>query len=137
MILSILKGSLYNVNDNHNNEEYFDANISNVKRINNDNNSNNISSFIITNITSRILFTTLLIDDGLKFIPIIGSIIGSAIGALCDFGLVIKFGRNANKYFKSKCEADDGTIFFCTRCYEYEAIFKKFKNFSSYDLIYP
>ena len=138
-ILSILKGSLYNVNDNHNNEEYFDADISSVQRINNkDRNSNNISSFIIANISSSILtLTALLIDDGIKVIPIIGAVLGSVIGALCDFGLVIKFGRNANKYFKSKCEADDGTIFFCTRCYEYEAIFKKFKNFSSYDLIYP
>ena len=137
-ILSILKGSLYNLNDNHNNEEFFDANISNVQKINNDNNSNNISSFIIANISSSILpLTTLFIDDGIKCIPIIGAIIGSTIGALCDFGLVLKYGRNANKYFKSKCEADDGTIFFCTRCYEYEAIFKKFQIFSSYDLIYP
>ena len=41
------------------------------------------------------------------------------------------------KYFESKCLTDDGTIFFTTRCSEYEVIFNKFEQFKKFELIYP
>ena len=137
-IISIFDGRLYDANNNQN-EEYFDAEESNVNKIKSKSIIMKNISFFIINLLKGSLFTlaALFIDDGFKFIPIVGSLTGAIIGSLCDFGLVFKFGRNAKKYFKSKCEADDGTLFFCTRCYEYEAIFKKFKNFRSYNLIYP
>lgn len=77
------------------------------------------------------------VDDFLKSCWGIGSIIGMAIGAVADAGLVYNYLSNANNYFESKCRLDDGTIFFCTRCAEYEAIFKRFKQFENYDLVYP
>ena len=138
-LLTIFKGGLYIKNSN-NGEDYFDANISSVQSNKEINKSiiNNIKKYIITSLASSLLTAgALSIDDGLKCIPVIGSILGVALGALCEFGLVINIGRNANKYYKSKCEADDGTLFFCSRCYEYEVIFQKFKKFDSYNLIYP
>lgn len=139
-LLTIFKGGLY-CKDKKIKDEYFDANVSSVNtcdKVNKISIIKNINAFIISSLTSSVLTAgALFIDDGFKFIPIIGSIIGAALGAICDFGLVINFGINANKYYKSKCEADDGTLFFCTRCYEYIIIFKKFKKFDSFNLIYP
>ena len=51
--------------------------------------------------------------------------------------MIIIYGKRANSYYYSKCEFDDGTEFFCVRCHEYEIIFKKFKEFQDYDIIYP
>ena len=77
------------------------------------------------------------IDDVIKSIYGIGTIIGMAVGAVADAGIIINYSRKAKNYFESKCKADDGTLFFCTRCSEYEVIFRKFKQFENFDLIYP
>ena len=145
-IISIFDGRLYDHNIDQSAEEYFDANGSNIDRalLNNSEQSDNnairtgIGGFIISLLSKGVLTSIALFgDDGIKLIPGLGSVIGSILGSICDFALVMIYSNNANKYFKSKCEADDGTLFFCSRCYEYEAIFKKFKNFEIYDLIYP
>ena len=77
------------------------------------------------------------VDDILKCVWGIGSAIGIALGVTIDSGLVLKNLKNAKQYFESKCRADDGTLFFIARCSEYEIIFRKFKQFEDYDLIYP
>lgn len=77
------------------------------------------------------------IDDVIKSLWGIGTVIGMIIGAAADAGIVYKYALNAKRYFESKCKEDDGTIFFCTRCSEYEVIFRKFKQFDEYDLVYP
>ena len=76
-------------------------------------------------------------DDFIKSIWGIGTTIGVALGVVADAGLVYNYLTNAKKYFESKCKADDGTIFFTTRCMEYEIIFQAFKNFENYELVYP
>ena len=88
-----------------------------------------MSSFITT--------TSLLIDDAIKVIPIIGTLFGCLIGSALDFGMIILYGKRANNYFRSKCEADDGTLFFCVRCHEYEVIFKKMNEFDEKYITYP
>ena len=77
------------------------------------------------------------IDDILKLFWGVGSIVGSAVGAIIDGGIIYKYSNNAKKYYESKCKADDGTIFFTTRCAEYEIIFRQFELFKNFDLIYP
>ena len=79
----------------------------------------------------------LVIDDIVKSIWGIGTMVGIALGAVADAGIVYNYLNNARKYFESKCKADDGTIFFITRCIEYEIIFRAFKKFEDYNLIYP
>ena len=79
----------------------------------------------------------LCIDDVIKSVWGIGTIVGIAIGAAADAGIVYHYLSNAKRYFESKCQKDDGTIFFTTRCIEYEIIFRAFKQFENYDLIYP
>ena len=76
------------------------------------------------------------VDDIMKMFPIINTL-GVLVGSTLDIGLAFSFCRDAKKYFESKCKSDDGTIFFITRCYEYEVIFRKFKQFENYELIYP
>ncbi len=86
----------------------------------------------------RIMTVFLLnIDDIIKSFYGIGTIIGMGVGAFADAGIIINYSRKAKNYFESKCKADDGTLFFCTRCAEYEVIFRKFKQFEKFDLIYP
>ncbi len=77
------------------------------------------------------------IDNILKLFWGVGSIVGSAVGAIIDGGIIYKYSNNAKKYYESKCKADDGTIFFTTRCAEYEIIFRQFELFKNFDLIYP
>ena len=81
--------------------------------------------------------TALVIDDGIKAIPVIRTVLGSVVGSIIDFSMLILYAKRAKKYFQSKCRNDDGTIFFCDRCHEYEIIFKKFKGFQNYDIIFP
>ena len=75
------------------------------------------------------------IDDVLKWFWGVGTIIGMIVGSIADAGIVLKYSSNAKKYFESKCREDDGTIFFCTRCAEYEVIFRQFKQFEKYNLV--
>ena len=77
------------------------------------------------------------VDDILKIFWGIGTIVGSALGVIIDGGIIYKYSNNAKKYYESKCRADDGTIFFTTRCAEYEIIFRQFELFKNFDLIYP
>lgn len=84
-----------------------------------------------------LMLFSLTIDDVIKSIWGVGTVVGMIIGAAADSGIVCKYSYNAQKYFESKCKEDDGTIFFCTRCGEYEVIFRKFKQFENYDLIIP
>jgi len=79
----------------------------------------------------------LVIDDAIKCIPVVGTIVGCLVGATIDASMIAYYGKKAKNYFESKCRNDDGTVFFCNRCYEYEIIFNKFKNFDNYDIIYP
>ena len=94
---------------------------------------------IVAEIFAKGIVTMFLlnIDDVIKSLWGIGTVIGMIIGAAADAGIVYKYALNAKRYFESKCKEDDGTIFFCTRCSEYEVIFRKFKQFDEYDLVYP
>lgn len=94
---------------------------------------------VVAEIFAKGIMTMFLlnIDDIIKSLWGIGTVIGMIIGAAADAGIVYKYALNAKRYFESKCKEDDGTIFFCTRCSEYEVIFRKFKQFDEYDLIYP
>ena len=76
------------------------------------------------------------VDDIIKSVWGLGTIAGVAFGALADAGIVYNYLNKAKNYFESKCQADDGTIFFTTRCIEYEIIFRAFKQFEVYELIY-
>ena len=58
-------------------------------------------------------------------------------GTFADAGIALNNLNKTRKYFESKCKADDGTIFFITRCFEYEIIFRALKQFEDYHLIYP
>ena len=78
----------------------------------------------------------LSLDDIIKSVWGLGTIAGVAFGALADAGIVYNYLNKAKNYFESKCQADDGTIFFTTRCIEYEIIFRAFKQFEVYELIY-
>ena len=79
----------------------------------------------------------LSLDDFIKTIWGVGTTIGVVLGAAADAGIVASKCYNSKKYFESKCKADDGTIFFTTRCSEYEIIFRKFKQLQNYDIVYP
>lgn len=78
----------------------------------------------------------LSLDDIIKSIWGIGTIAGIVFGSLADAGIVYNYLNKAKNYFESKCQADDGTIFFTTRCVKYEIIFRAFKQFDNYELIY-
>lgn len=84
-----------------------------------------------------IMAIALNIDDVIKTLWGVGTVIGMAVGAVLDSGIILQYTRYAKKYFESKCKQDDGTLFFCTRCSEYEVIFRKFKNFENYEINYP
>lgn len=110
---------------------------------NNDDNTvfNNRKEFlkIISELLLKSLGTLLLLtlDDIIKTVWGIGTIVGITLGSVVDVGIVYKYLSNAKNYFESKCKNDDGTIFFTTRCIEYEIIFRAFKQFEKFDLIYP
>lgn len=86
---------------------------------------------------SVITATGLVVDDAIKCIPIVGTILGCIVGAALDVSMITFYGKRAKNYFESKSKTDDGTIFFCTRCYEYEIIFKKFNDLQNSNFIYP
>lgn len=129
-IVSILNGKQYVPS----NDEYSDA-TNTSKEV--------VSHVIIFDVIKGILLgsvitaTGLVVDDAIKCIPIIGTILGCIVGSAIDASMLIYYGNKAKNYFESKCKTDDGTIFFCTRCYEYEIIFQKFKDFQNSDIIYP
>lgn len=123
-LLSIYDGKLYNKKENDDKKEN-----TNYKQI----------IKLIAEIFGKgiIMMIALNLDDIIKVVYGVGTLIGMAIGAVMDSGIVFQYARNAKKYFESKCKSDDGTIFFITRCSEYEVIFRKFKEFENYDLKYP
>lgn len=131
-IISVLNGEQY-IRRNEENDEY----------INTDNTAPVLTRVVIFDVIKGLLLgsfmtaTALVIDDGIKAIPVIGTILGCIVGSIIDFGMLLLYGKRAKNYFQSKCQTDDGTIFFCIRCHEYESIFKKFKEFQNYDIIYP
>ena len=131
-IISILNGEKY-VKKNEENDEY----------INTEQSGQMFTKVIIFDIIKGLLLgsfmtaTALVIDDGIKAIPVIGTLLGCIVGSIIDFSMLLLYGNRAKNYFQSKCRTDDGTIFFCIRCHEYEIIFKKFKEFQNYDIIYP
>lgn len=122
-LLSIYKGKLYENNEAVQHETFF-----------------KMSDFlgVIKDLikNTKVLLFLLNVDDFIKMIPMIGSV-GMFAGSVIDTGLTFSFCKDAKNYFESKCEKDDGTIFFITRCSEYEVIFRKFKQFEEYELIYP
>ena len=123
-LLSIYKGKLYENNESNQHEKFYRLNdfFAVVKDL-------------IKN--SKILLFLLNIDNCLKMIPGVGTFAGGIAGSFIDAGLAFSFCKNAKNYFESKFNSDDGTLFFCTRISEYEAIFRKFKQFENYQLIYP
>lgn len=123
-LLSIYNGELYENNNDENLEIY--TNISELLKI--------IGEIITKTMIMGFLFN---VDDFIKFFWGIGTLIGAAIGATIDTGIVSTYTFRAKRYFESKCEKDDGTIFFYTRCSEYEVIFRHFKRLENYELIYP
>ena len=123
-LLSIYQGKLYENNDDVRHETFFQ--LGDFFKVIKD---------MIKN--SKVLLFLLNVDDILKYIPGVGTSFGMLIGSTLDAGLAFSFCKNAKKYFESKCNKDDGTLFFCTRCSEYEVIFRKFKQFEKYELIYP
>ena len=123
-LLSIYQGKLYKNNDDVKHETFFQ--LKDFLEVIKD---------LIKN--SRVLLFLLNVDDFIKFIPGIGTFVGMISGASIDAGLAFSFCRDAKKYFESKCKADDGTLFFYTRCFEYEVIFRKFKEIENYKIIYP
>ena len=131
-IVSILNGEEY-VRRDEENDEY----------INTDNSPRVVSRVVIFDVIKGLLLgsfmtaTALVIDDGIKTIPVIGTVLGCIVGSIIDFSMLILYAKRAKNYFQSKCRNDDGTIFFCVRCHEYEVIFKKFKEFQNYDIIFP
>lgn len=137
-ILSILNGEEY-VRRDEENDEYIKAEKSMVKKAE----KSVAKKIVIFDIIKKLLLgsiitsTALVIDDGIKTIPVIGTILGCIVGSIIDFSMLILYANRAKKYFQSKCRNDDGTIFFCVRFHEYEIIFKKFKEFQNYDIIFP
>ena len=123
-LLSIYKGELYE-NNNHENLETY-TNVSELLKI--------IGEIITKTMIMGILLN---IDDYLKLFWGVGTLIGVALGASIDTGIISKYIYRAKRFFESKCEKDDGTIFFYTRCSEYEVIFRHFKRLENYKLIYP
>lgn len=131
-IISVLNGEKY-IRRNEENDEY----------IKTDNSAPVLTRVVIFDVIKGLLMgslitaSALVIDDGIKIIPVIGTILGCIVGSIIDFSMLLLYGKRAKNYFQSKCKTDDGTIFFCIRCHEYEIIFHKFKEFQNYDLIYP
>ena len=123
-LLSIYNGELYENNNDENLETY--TNVSELLKI---------IGEIITK--TMIMGFLLNVDDFIKFFWGVGTIIGAAIGAAIDNGIVSTYTLRAKRFFESKCEKDDGTIFFYTRCSEYEVIFRNFKRLENYKFIYP
>ena len=124
---SIYKGELYNPNIIQN-QNQGEAHM----------NRKDIENLVLTIFFKGVMMTFFLnIDDVLKIFWGIGSIAGAILGSIIDGGIVFKYSNNARKYYESKCKADDGTIFFTTRCAEYEIIFRQFELFKNFDLIYP
>ena len=124
---SIYKGELYNPDKIQNqNQGKIHLNNEDIKKL--------IFATIFKGIGMAICLN---IDDVVKLFWGIGSIAGSVLGAIIDGGIVFKYSNNARKYYESKCKADDGTIFFTTRCAEYEIIFRQFELFKNFNLIYP
>ena len=124
---SIYKGELYNPNIIQN-QNQGEAHM----------NRKDIEKLVLTMFFKGVMMTFFLnIDDVLKIFWGIGSIAGAILGSIIDGGIVFKYSNNARKYYESKCKADDGTIFFTTRCAEYEIIFRQFELFKNFDLIYP
>ena len=123
-LLSIYNGELYE-NNNHENLETY-TNVSELLKI--------IGEIITKTMIMGILLN---IDDYLKLFWGVGTLIGVALGATIDTGIISKYIYRAKRFFESKCEKDDGTIFFYTRCSEYEVIFRHFKRLENYNLIYP
>ena len=124
---SIYKGELYNPNIIQN-QNQGEAHI----------NRKEIEKLVLAIFFKGVMMTTLLnIDDVLKIFWGAGTLVGALIGAIIDGGIVFKYSNNARKYYESKCKADDGTIFFTTRCAEYEIIFRQFELFKNFELIYP
>ena len=123
-LLSIYNGELYE-NNNHENLETY-TNVSELLKI--------IGEIITKTMIMGILLN---IDDYLKLFWGVGTLIGVALGASIDTGIISKYIYRAKRFFESKCEKDDGTIFFYTRCSEYEVIFRHFKRLENYKLIYP
>ena len=76
-------------------------------------------------------------DDIVKSVWGIGTIFGIMSGTFADAGIALNNLNKTRKYFESKYKADDGNIFFITRCFEYEIIFGALKQFEDYHLIYP
>lgn len=123
-LLSIYKGKLYENNESNQHEKFYRLNDFFA-----------VVEDLIKN--SKILLFLLNIDNCLKMIPGVGTFAGGITGSFIDAGLAFSFCKNAKNYFESKFNSDDGTLFFCTRISEYEAIFRKFKQFENYQLIYP
>lgn len=124
---SIYKGELYNpdIIQNQNQGEL---------HLNNE----DIKKLVLATIFKGIgMGICLNIDDIVKLFWGIGTIVGAVLGGIIDGGIVFKYSNNARKYYESKCKADDGTIFFTTRCAEYEIIFRQFELFKNTNLIYP
>ena len=120
---NILKGNLYDPNNDDKKEFNSRKEILKI-----------IGELILKSIGTMACLT---IDDIIKSIWGVGTILGVSLGAVVDAGVVYNHLKKAINYFESKCKADDGTIFFTTRCYEYEIIFRAFKQFENFDLIYP
>ena len=119
-LLSIYKGKLYENNESNQHEKFYRLNDFFA-----------VVEDLIKN-SKKFLFN---IDDSLKMIPGVGTFAGGIAGSFIDAGLAFSFCKNAKNYFESKFNSDDGTLFFCTRISEYEAIFRKFKQFENYQLI--
>ena len=133
-ITAILNGEKY-IERDENNDEYTNTNEATESVI-----PNQVALFDIIKslfLGSFLTAAVLVIGDGFKFIPVIGTILGCIVGSIVDFSMVILYGKRANDYFRAKCQADDGTLFFCIRCHEYEIIFKKMKEFREDYIIYP
>ena len=123
-LISIYKGELYKKENNTEDENY-----TSIKEY----------MKVVAEIFAKglIMFLALNVDDFCKSVYGVGTMIGMALGAAADAGIIYYYSRNAINYFESKCKEDDGTIFFCTRCSEYEIIFSKFKQFNNYEIEYP
>ena len=126
-----------------NREKYIQRDEANDEYINTNKNNVSPTKVVIFDVIKGLLlgsFITasgLVIDDGIKFIPVIGTILGCIVGSIIDFSMIVLYGKWAKDYYTSKCQADDGTLFFSVRCHEYEIIFKKMKEFKEEYIIYP
>ncbi len=126
-LIAIYRGELYNPQNEENQNQVF--RILTMEEI--------IKLIVETFFKGVLMVTAFSIDDCLKAFWGIGTIPGIILGAVIDGGIVFKYSKNSLNYFESKCMTDDGTIFFTTRCSEYEVIFRKFEQFKNFDLIYP